>query len=246
MAIQFRTATTNIAGNSGAGNPNSLTLTPDASVQAGDLLVAGVEQAVDTDSLSGPAGWTQAGSAVVGVSGGADFTLEMWYRIAQAGDGGTGFTWNSTTNQTMAGAVTGIFDDGGLPWKSSPLDGTPSTITDAGGTTHATAGYSTTENNEAVIWAVVGVRAASSGTSWTTPAPLTERADVSSGVGAIALASLIQATAGGVGSHLFTFSTTKDIAGSIVAGFQLNTSPSSRVKKRLLRQGMQLGMKAGF
>ncbi|MGH7196811.1 MAG: hypothetical protein ACREGJ_03545 [Candidatus Saccharimonadales bacterium] len=109
-------------------NTSSVTLTPDASWQAGDIMIAAFAWN-NSSTLSPPTGWTAIGSSQYTVS--TVFSAAFYYRFLQAGD--TNWAWSIGTTTRYVG-IAQAFDgvDTTSPIHASAnLNTTSSTSADA-------------------------------------------------------------------------------------------------------------------
>lgn len=220
-SIQHRITSTGTKAN-GAGS--TLTVPIHASVEVGDLLVAGIMTTNNARTISTPSGWTQVASQGSGFGGSIE--IKMAYRIAQLGDAGTSTLWTLDSGSTiaMAGAINAYYDTSGGDWAVPPLHVFGTAERAVSGTTIATASITTTINN-ALLVAAIGANL--SDQTSTPPATLTERADLSSGAGLISMADMIQSSMGSVDAQIFTLSSAATYASSIIAAFELIPVPQA-------------------
>lgn len=203
----------------------SLPLTLDASIVAGDLIVAEIAQASSGSTITGPSGWTMFDSRVA--SGTANIKLTLWWKLAAAGDAGATRTWTSSASTAMSGAAQAFSDPTGAGWGTNPLDVSVSTATTVDATTIIPVMPTTNAANEVVLFALAVGEVATGTAAFTPPTgtpTITELADVATGAQASTLCWMVQATADTLATRTWTITgltapTTFDTAVAIVAAF---------------------------
>ena len=147
-------------------------ITVPATVQVDDLLL--VIYAVKNDGApTPPAGWTLIDQHIA--PGSTDVGTSAYYRVAQAGDAGTQFTWTSPVAATGTLAL--------VAWSGTDASGTPITgsLVDNSATSTSTPTSATITGTGGLDVAAVAVRGtalAGAGPTFTPPSGYTERVDV--------------------------------------------------------------------
>jgi hypothetical protein len=189
-AITYRSSTTNTA-----SSTNSIVLSTPADVQVGDVMVASVSIGGTSvpASFATPTGWTQAVAPKIQ----GNVEVGTYYRVVTGTETAT-YTWSVASGSfNLSG---GIVDYAGV--NSTPLDGTKTSGGNSGNA--ACTGFNTTTANDEVIVAA----ADKNNVTFTAPAGMTERFDLSSANDSMEHSDVLQATAGATGTKTATPSNT--------------------------------------
>lgn len=195
------------ASNSGV---SSASVTPHASTIAGDLLV-GVIHFKDSDntySLTWPSGFTEIFNKIV-TSGAGRSIIAVATKISSGSDGSQSFSWTGYSNAGVA-ILTARGQLG-----SNPITAYGSSITTASSTSIAIGSIS--PGKAALLLAIANGFDASS--TWTPPGSMSEDYDFSAGSTGGLRCTLAHETvvAGATGTRTFTFSSSDDLSGILVA-----------------------------
>lgn len=221
VAPSFRAATS-LADTGGAAT--SLALTNPTGLTDGDgqyIWIGAFTVGGGSPVLTGPSGWTLMGShTFTGWVGILDGTVHLYQRIASS-DG------TATTTSDRAAIWGGARCAYQFPHPSTWDAGVAEVFgTTASGTSHASAGITTTADGQMVSWLFLG----STGSTWTPPGTVTERVDIAGGV-SFMVGDSIEATAGATGTRTFTSSVTLEGRYGVAV---FNGAPASTVKRLLL------------
>lgn len=193
----FRSSSTNLdvtltATSLAVTNPSGLTDGDGQYIWCGAFTVGG-----GSPVLTPPSGWTVMGQHTFTAWGGIDGTVELYQRIASS-DGTA--TVTSDRAAILALARCAYQFPHPTAWDSGITEVFGTT---ASGTSHVSAGITTTQNRQLVTWLFLG----STGSTWTSPGTVTERIDLGSGV-SFMVSDSIETAAGATGTRTFTSSAT--------------------------------------
>jgi MSHA biogenesis protein MshQ len=172
--------------------------------QIGDLMVASIVVRPSTTVILPPSGWTAETPTVQAAT--TSSRQRIFWRVADATDAGGGVTYQWALDSSSTGAAGAIVSYSGVDTLSAtPIDVIGGNVT-ASGTAHAATAVSTTVPNTMVI----STHAFASSETWTPPAGMTERIDVSTetpsttaGI-SLEISEVIQAAAGTTGNKTAT------------------------------------------
>jgi PKD repeat protein len=185
---------------------SSVTIPAPAGTTSGDVLIACLALNGGSVSSSGvPAGWTLVAAA----TGAANPHTFGYYHVAGSAEP-TSFTWNLSSSVANGAGIARYSGVRG----ASPIDATATTAFGASATTGTLPGV-TTATSGAMLVGCIAINSSSTAVSIGSPAGMAEAWDI--GGKRHELADQIQAAAGPSGSKTWTFSSTREWAGWLVA-----------------------------